>query len=106
MKEIIGCRATVPEIIGRIDAVMDRIEMHLRLGRRIFILIPRPPSETAAGSGKTLPPLIPACRYRLDGNQWSPKPQTLWGTKAGENAAGEVMRTAQNKSPDKRAGER
>lgn len=83
MREIFGCRAIFPEIIGHIDAVMDCIEMHLRLGWRILILIPRPPSGTAAGSGKTLPALIPAWRYRLDGNQWSPKPQTRRGTKAG-----------------------
>lgn len=84
MKEIIGCRATVPEIIGRIDAVMDRIEMHLRLGRRIFILIPRLPSETAAGSGKTLPSLNSGLALSIGWKSIEPKATNPLGDESGE----------------------
>lgn len=42
--------AEVVEIIGHINPVMDRIQMHLRPPSRGFILIPQPSSETAAGS--------------------------------------------------------
>lgn len=85
-------RDFVWEIIGRINPVMDHIQMHLRPPPRGFILIPQPDPQD---SWLVLPSLIPASSYRSDGNQSSRKPQTPQGRNQRETQPGK-----RNKSPD------